>query len=1181
MTTCPRCAAETPDDGTKFCRECGASMVLVRSCPSCGAADEGGRFCGQCGTVLDAAAANVGDPVRVPDRPVAERRVTSVLFADLVGFTPLAEARDAEEVRELLSRYFAQCRTVIGRYGGTVEKFIGDAVMAVWGVPISHEDDAERAVRAALELVQAISAMGEDLGAPDLAVRVGVVTGEVAVTVGATAEGMVAGDAVNTASRVQSVADTGSVWVDEGTRSLTAAAIAYADAGEHLLKGKASPVRLWQARAVVAEVGGGQRVDGLEAPLAGRDREVRVIKELFHSTQESARPRLVVVDGEPGVGKSRLAWEFEKYVDGLTATVRWHRGRCLSYGDGVAFWALAEALRPRLGLTEADSGETVTAGLEAGLATFVPVPEERDWLRPRLAALVGASQGAGFAREDLFSAWTAFLERLSEGGNAVVLVIDDAQFADDGLLDFLDSKLATARAPIFVLVLARPELLTRRPELGGRRASVVRLDPLDDAAMATLVDGLVVGLPAQVRTALVARAEGVPLFAIETVRALIDRDAVVPREGHYVPADGVELDLAAIGAPASLQALVAARLDALSPSERAVVADASVLGTSFTKAGLIAVSADPAGINEALSALQRKEIIAVQQDRFSAERGQFRFVQAVVRQVAYGTLSRRDRKQRHVAAADFLATQPDPGDDLTVVIAQHLLDAVDAMGSMDADLGDLVPRACALLERAGHRAKALGSSAEARRRFEAALARSTDIEDRARLHFACGQAAQDAGDYQGGAAHAQAAMELYDELERPIDAGSAAGIAALSLQILSDFDGVIALAEPRWQALEGIRDSERALLSLAGPLANSHFELEDLAQAGRYVERRVFLAEAVGDPEQLAKAMINMGGRYQATGGPRISRALYEGAADVARTHDLPGALAHALINLSTVLMSRDLPAAIDALFEARDMARRAGVSGMADYAAGNCSSALWSAGRLAESRQVVQEAVETATTPTVRWGLAVVEAYLADAQGEPLPPLPDIETALSSWDLAARGSLDVLRLLTQGDVQGAAALSEATLAHQLSSSGLEDDFMHFWPPLVRAALAAGDVPLAERLLEPVRGAAPGLLSTAVAAHLRNLQGLVGAARGDEPVKVEADLRAGVAALADFGAVGWSARAEEDLARWLAGQGRAVDAAPHLEHARATYAQIGATGWLTRLDSFISAGLAEHVGRHA
>ena len=491
MTTCQHCGADMPND-LKFCRECGSSMAAIRSCPSCGAADEGGRFCGNCGATLK--------PGVIPaprDNPVAERRVTSVLFGDLVGFTPLSETRDAEDVRELLSRYFDECRTIIGRYGGVVEKFIGDAVMAVWGVPLSHEDDAERAVRAGLELVESIKALGERIGVPGLAMRVGVVTGEVAVTVGATAEGMVAGDAVNTASRVQSVAEPGTVWVDDTTRALTAASVSYVDVGEHRLKGKAEPVRLWQARAVVAELGGGQRVDGLEAPLVGRERELRLIKELFHATHESQRPRLVVLDGEPGVGKSRLAWEFEKYVDGLKAITRWHRGRCLSYGDGVAFWALAEALRPRLGLTESDAGDAVAVGLEASLAEFVPRLEERDWLRPRLAALVSGGQAGGFTREDLFTAWTAFLERISQDGDTVVLVIDDAQYADDGLLDFLESMLANANAPIFVLAMARPELLTRRPDLGGRRTSVVRLDPLDDPTMATLIDGLVDGLPAK------------------------------------------------------------------------------------------------------------------------------------------------------------------------------------------------------------------------------------------------------------------------------------------------------------------------------------------------------------------------------------------------------------------------------------------------------------------------------------------------------------------------------------------------------------------------------------------------------------------------------------------------------------------------------------------------------------
>jgi hypothetical protein len=380
----------------------------------------------------------------------------------------------------------------------------------------------------------------------------------------------------------------------------------------------------------------------------------------------------------------------------------------------VTFWALAEAIRARLGLVESDSGEVVEERLDETLGQFVLDGGERDWLRPRLAALVGAGPAGAFAREDLFTAWTTFLERVG-GGSPVVLVVDDAQYADDGLLDFIDHLLATARSAIFVLALARPELLAHRADLGGRRATVVRLDPLDDTAMAALVDGLVVGLPAQTRAALVARAEGVPLFAVETVRALIDRDAVIPRDGRYVPADGVEVDLHSIGAPASLQALVAARLDALTVDERHLVADASVLGASFTRDGLAAVSPESVDLDGVLASLQRKEILAVQTDRFSAERGQYRFVQGVVRQVAYATQSRRDRKGRHLAAADFLSVQPDPGDDLAVVIAQHLLDAVDASSPGDADVWELTGLARGLLERAARRRAGPHDSAPRRR----------------------------------------------------------------------------------------------------------------------------------------------------------------------------------------------------------------------------------------------------------------------------------------------------------------------------------------------------------------------------------------------------------------------------------------------------------------------------------
>jgi class 3 adenylate cyclase len=323
--------------------------------------------------------------------PVAERRVCSVLFCDVVGFMPLSESRDPEAVRELLTRYFEVARTVIGRYGGVVEKFIGDAVMAVWGTPVAAEGDAERAVRAGLDLVVSVADLGAEAGVPGLAARCGVVTGEVAVTLGAAQEGMVAGDAVNTASRVQAAAGPGSVLVDGATQRLAGSAIGFADAGEHALKGKAEPQRLWRAVRVLAGVGGSRRVDGLEAPLIGRDAELRTVKELFHASAERRVPRLVLVAGPAGVGKSRLGWEFEKYLDGLVAEVWWHRGRCPSYGDGVAFWALAEIVRQRLSIAEEDPAESAAGKLAQGLDQFVPDPDERAYVGPRLGRLLGVA----------------------------------------------------------------------------------------------------------------------------------------------------------------------------------------------------------------------------------------------------------------------------------------------------------------------------------------------------------------------------------------------------------------------------------------------------------------------------------------------------------------------------------------------------------------------------------------------------------------------------------------------------------------------------------------------------------------------------------------------------------------------------------------------------------------------
>ncbi|MGH8987637.1 MAG: adenylate/guanylate cyclase domain-containing protein, partial [Acidimicrobiales bacterium] len=541
---CTSCDTENAASA-KFCEGCGAPVV--RSCPKCGVAQSAtARFCPECGSALLVTGAGTpavpGTAASAATAPapqvVAERRVCSVLFCDLVGFTTLSESRDPEEVRELLSRYFEVARRTVTRYGGIVEKFIGDAVMAVWGTPVSQEGDTERSVRAALDLVDAVAVLGQEAGTPGLAARAGVVTDEVAVTLGAQDQGMVAGDAVNTASRVQAAAQAGTVLVDEATRKLSEPAITFSDEGAFSLKGKAEPIPLFSAARVVSGVGGKQRAGGLEAPVTGRDAELRGLKDLFHTCVERNAPRLVVVTGPAGVGKSRLGWELEKYIDGLADTVLWHRGRCLSYGEGVAFWALAEIVRQRFGIKEEDPQETAEAKLCEGMVRFVPDDGERAYVGVRLARLLGVSYPsetkAVLTQDELFAGWRLFFGHLAKVA-PVALVVEDAQHADEGLLGFVDHLIDWTRdLPVFVLLFARPG--SEAIDLGygmGRNRSTLSLDPLDAASMAALVEGLVPGMPTGARDVIIERAQGIALFAVETVRSLIDQRVVQKDADSY------------------------------------------------------------------------------------------------------------------------------------------------------------------------------------------------------------------------------------------------------------------------------------------------------------------------------------------------------------------------------------------------------------------------------------------------------------------------------------------------------------------------------------------------------------------------------------------------------------------------------------------------------------------------
>ena len=807
--------------------ECGAR--LATGCPNCGAQNpDAAKFCGECGTTLGDAAlpatqAGIDAPGAARAPAGAERRLVTVLFADLVGFTTLAEDLDPEDTRDFLTRYFDLTRTVIERYGGTVEKFIGDAVMAVWGAPTAHEDDAERAVRAALEIVSSVPALGDKF---DVQVRAGLLTGEAAVTVGATGQGMVAGDLVNTASRLQSVAPPGSVLVGEATYHATNDAISFEEAGEKVLKGKQAPVAAWRATSVVGLRRGSGRSGALEPPFTGRDEELRLLKDLFHATEREGKARLVSVVGEGGIGKSRLAWEFEKYIDGVVDTVWWHNGRSPAYGEGISYWALAEMVRGRAGIAESDEPSVARSKIQDAVTEWLTDEQERRWVEPRLAALLALEPMPQGSRDELFAAWRTFFERVADRG-PTVLVFEDLQWADDGMIDFVAELLDRSRnSPIYVIALSRPDLNERRPGWSASLRNLVQmiLEPLDPRQMADMVRGTVPGISDQATEAIVSRAEGIPLYAVETIRMLLDRgDLVDAGDGRFEMRD----ELQQIAVPQTLHALIAARLDALGDGDRRLLQTAAVIGQSFTGEALAAVADETIeNVHDRLAAMVVRQLLVVDVDPRSPERGQYQFVQGVVREVAEGSLSRTDRRTLHISAARYYELLGD--DELAGVLASHYVEAHRATpAGPEADA--LAAQARVSLRAAADRAAALHSNKQALAYLEQALAVTTDRSEIVALHEQAGLVAMLDANFGPAMSHAQAA----ETLSR--DAGDR--LAALR--------GVVLQAQ-----IHIGEHAERAALALLRPALES---VEDLGPGPEVISAQAEVARSLmmgGSPEE-------------------------------------------------------------------------------------------------------------------------------------------------------------------------------------------------------------------------------------------------------------------------------------------------------------------------------------------
>jgi class 3 adenylate cyclase/tetratricopeptide (TPR) repeat protein len=1084
---CPRCGKENPAEA-KFCLECGNSLV------------EASRARRE------------------------ERKVVTVLFADLVGFTSQAELMDPEEVRSLLQPYHASLRADLERYGGTVEKFIGDAVMALFGAPVAHEDDPERAVRAAL-------AIRDTLGVDrKLHVRIGITTGEALVALEArpeSGEGMAAGDVVNTAARLQGVARVDGILVDEPTYRATRRAIEYRDHAPVAVKGKAEPVAVREALSARARFGVDVRQIG-EAPLVGRTREIDLLAGALARAKGELEPQLVTLVGVPGIGKSRVVWELFQQVDAAADLVAWRQGRSLPYAEGISYWALGEIVKAETGILETDSVEDAGAKLGRALAALSLDAPDAEWVERHLRPLIGLEAGTelrGDHRGEAFAAWRRYLEALA-GQRPLVLVFEDLHWADDGLLDFVDHLVEWATGvPMLILATSRPELLSRRPGWGGGKpnAVTISLSPLSDVEAGRLVASLVerAVIPAILREAVLERAQGNPLYAEEFAR---------------LAGEGGRLD----DLPETVQGIIAARLDGLSRDEKDLLQDAAVVGKVFWSGALAQMRGrSRSELEGPLHGLERKEFVRREQRSSVAGETEYAFRHILVRDVAYGQIPRAERAERHAMAAEWIESLGRPADHAEL-LAQHYLSAIDLARAAGHSIDAYAVRAGQILRDAGDRATALNAFAAAARYYKGALDLSpADDPDRPGLLFKYGKAlwvSQETG------------AEELREAEAGLRAAGALDTAA---------EAAVLQGEVAWFA----GDRERT---------SAH-----LAQAAG-------LVQDLEDSFSKAYVLSDLSRYHMLAGETELAISRGREALAIADRLGLDEIRAHALNNVGSARNFAGDSGGLADLERALEVATRIN-SPEAARATNNLASSLWVRGDTRRAAALWREGLVVAgdlgVAPLERfisgvipiidyvegdWDTAVrsFDAFITEAEGAGGHPGESIARALRGRIRLARGDLDGALedgergLVTGRRAQDPQALQPALLfkAWLLAQTNREGEALAMLDELV-GQLQPGAGELADIALDVF------LLLRALGRDTDALRGSM--APGTRWADLVEMLIGGEAAQAadmcdDLGVLPHAALLRLHAARVLLSQGRARDAKPLLQKAVTFWRSVGA-----------------------